>query len=655
MGIDELIDKDLDISEQAGAELNEKLNNDNGEAKQEVDDYGKCKQKQAEYIQKISKIAEYPEYKLVESIIIASTPKFLISDGSKIEIKTSIELESKILKPFNENMYMNKTYSFESEEQVKEYIEKAKSETLDTLYRKVKTIWMKYIDADNFHISICSADTIFSYLQDRIGLTHYLFFVGSSNSGKSNNLTVFQYLAYRNMTMTGLSYANIYQFLGSGEEGIGTICEDEADTIDLDNEKMKIYKNGYTTGRPTSKIDLTFGRKQLKFNNFCWKAFSAERLPDVLKAQGFNQRIIEIFCTFGIPQYDISEVVNPAGETEFQNLLDELNDVRNTLLIWRMQHYTDPIPDIKLNLVNREKQLFKPIIRVFQNTRTLGELLPVISNYVSEKREKNVDSYHSTLYRIIKDLVNTKGFSLESMEVINYIRQELELEEFPNKPQSFESQEFGTLSIKGIIKTLKEVFGVKKDPSHNNARGLIFDPIKLGKLEKLYDVNIKVEIKEGSDTSDVSDTSRDHIDTYCIENNEETEHETNPNINKNTVLSTCLQSYNASNASNASYLNPLKGQCVFHDEIFGDMIFLGEKINENITPFVAENPAEDLNNNDLPTDSSETVNENLYCSVCRYKDKDAYSIRTHFENAHVQLVKEKRFPGEILAKKQVVG
>jgi predicted ATPase len=75
-------------------------------------------------------------------------------------------------------------------------------------------------------ISLSTADTIFTYFQDKIGLTHYLFFVGGNNSGKSNNLTVLSFLAYRNMTSSDMTSANIYQFLGSGEEGIGTICED---------------------------------------------------------------------------------------------------------------------------------------------------------------------------------------------------------------------------------------------------------------------------------------------------------------------------------------------------------------------------------------------------------------------------------------------
>ena len=113
------------------------------------------------------------------------------------------------------------------------------------MYRKVKSIWEKYIDADDFHISICAADTIFTYSQDKIGLTHYLFFVGGNGSGKSNNLTVLHFLAYRNMMSSGMTAANVYQFLGSREEGIGTICEDEADNIDEDRKNESAQKRVY--------------------------------------------------------------------------------------------------------------------------------------------------------------------------------------------------------------------------------------------------------------------------------------------------------------------------------------------------------------------------------------------------------------------------
>jgi hypothetical protein len=90
-----------------------------------------------------------------------------------------------------------------------------------------------------------------------------------------------------------------------------------------------------------------------------------------------------LHCSPGFPKYDISEIINPAGEEEHEELLNELLEIRKKLLVYRLLHFHDKIPDIKLNIENREKQLFKPIIRIFQDSNeVLDELLPVISNYV---------------------------------------------------------------------------------------------------------------------------------------------------------------------------------------------------------------------------------------------------------------------------------
>jgi hypothetical protein len=368
-------------------------------------------------------------------------------------LQDSIQLdETTVLRPLELTSYINKPYTFKSEQEFFELVENTRGRNFDSLHRKVKSIWEKYVDADDFHISICAADTIFTYFQDKIGLTHYLFFVGGNGSGKSNNLTVLHFLAYRNMMSSGMTAANVYQFLGSREEGVGTICEDEADNIEEDREKMKVYKNGYTTGFPYHRTDTSSGRRQLKFNTFCFKAFAAEKLPDSVKAKGFKQRIIELPCVYGSPRYDISEVVNPAGEEEYQQLLDELLDTRNTLLVYRLLHFKDKIPDIKLNIQNREKQLFKPVLRVFQNTQTLDELLPVISNYISQRRQSNANTLHAFLYRTIKELVQKQdSYELESTLIWNTIKDTLQGSDIPHRPQSYDSTEFGILSQKDIV------------------------------------------------------------------------------------------------------------------------------------------------------------------------------------------------------------
>jgi len=437
--------------------------------------------------------------------VVGGTPAFLVREKGAIFTTDRIEFEDKIVKALPSTAYLNKPYSFAIGE-VEKVIEAAKTETLDTLYRKVKSIWKRYVDADDFHISICAADTIFTYYQDRLGLVHYLFFVGGPSSGKSNRLEVFRFLAYRNWTSSDITPTNIYQLLGSREEGMATLCEDEADNLDLNFDKMRIYKLGYTTGRYVSRIDNDGGRVQLKFFTFCWKAFAAERLPDSVMARGFLQRIIDLQCTYGFPQYDILEVENPANTTKFAELLQELEETRNLLLMHRMIHFNEKIPDIPLNIINRESQLFKPILRVFQKTETMKELFPVISEYINQKRAANANSLHAYVYDRVVDLIKNEGqYEIESKAIWEHVidPDKCPGDFIPHKPLSYLSVDHGEISRKQITEICKDVLGAKSPRRHGSSRGLMFDPKKLKQLENFYNLSLQVKVKEnGTDGMD---------------------------------------------------------------------------------------------------------------------------------------------------------
>ena len=141
------------------------------------------KQKDTIFVQRLSN-----EEIFAEAILAAGVPLFVIRHRGNVDIKDQITWQDKIVKPFPAEAYLNRPYSFYSKQIAETYITEAKVLTLDSLYRRVKLLWKTYVDADDFHISICSADTIFSYFQDKLGLTHYLFFVGGGTSGKSNRL-----------------------------------------------------------------------------------------------------------------------------------------------------------------------------------------------------------------------------------------------------------------------------------------------------------------------------------------------------------------------------------------------------------------------------------------------------------------------------------
>ena len=107
--------------------------------------------------------------------------------------------------------HLTKAYSFASEEEVQALCQTCNIYARQ-LYDMIKKIVSNYIDADDYHVSIVTLSIIFTYYQDRVGTTHYLFFVGPPNCGKTNNLTLFEEMAYRCMGSSGLIAANIYTF-----------------------------------------------------------------------------------------------------------------------------------------------------------------------------------------------------------------------------------------------------------------------------------------------------------------------------------------------------------------------------------------------------------------------------------------------------------
>jgi hypothetical protein len=144
--------------------------------------------------------------------------------------------------------------------------------------------------------------------------------------------------------------------------------------------------------------------------------------------------------------HDISEIVNPSGDQERQDLLEELLHFRNTLLIHKLLHFHEPILDVKdLNIHNREKQLFKPLIRLFQKAECLDQLLDVISEYLSQRRAANVDNLHSALFKVTYDMAvnvnvnvaNSHTVELSQPEIWSEIISKLQATQIEGKPDTY--------------------------------------------------------------------------------------------------------------------------------------------------------------------------------------------------------------------------
>ncbi len=493
---------------------------------------------------------------LAEAVLIAGVPMFIVSElqanETKITITDCIDLEYKVIKPLKEFAYLNRPYSFASSDQINKLIERAKLESLATLYRKVKAICYKCIKEDHNHIHLLAADIIFTHFQDILGVTHYLFFVGGPDSGKSSNLSFIEILAYRNFLSIDITPANVYRFLGKYEEGQGTLSFDEANAIADNDPLMSIFKSGYTKGKKVPRVDVD-REEQNAYCTYGFKAYAGEELSDSRKAIAFNTRCIPLKCTPGVPELDITEILNPAGDDEDQKELVELMDLRNLLLAFRLLHFHDSFPNINnLDLKGREKQLFKPLLRLFQRTEISKEIEDVVSYYVSKRREVNKSTLPAFLYQCIRQIIKIQTEKLggpananviESDTIWDYIKSNLPGNEISIRPQSFQSVDYGEISQKGIAQILKEVFGATPAKRHGQGRKLVFDLNKLDRFESLYGIE-KVEDGDtnsgtnngffGSEQDDNEDSSQSGTDgTHGTHSDEKAYHREESMTQKN--------------------------------------------------------------------------------------------------------------------------
>jgi hypothetical protein len=171
--------------------------------------------------------------KVYESILVENKPYFITSNESgSYSLEERVEIAGNTFLPQDNITTVNPLpYKFESEEELEGCFTKARNETFDSLFTKVRSNFRKYVNVPEHTLTVLSADILYSYFQDKFGTTHYNIFIGENGSGKNSALLVFKHLGYRVFYVTAASAANYYTFLGDVQEGQGTIAEDEADDI----------------------------------------------------------------------------------------------------------------------------------------------------------------------------------------------------------------------------------------------------------------------------------------------------------------------------------------------------------------------------------------------------------------------------------------
>jgi hypothetical protein len=479
----------------------------------------RSEKKPKEYI--VYKYSNKGKDRLREAVIMEGKPYFMayvISDKGK-DFLTSppiIEEKTRILRPPHEEEYPYEPYEFENVEDPNRYLQRVKKDNIDSLYLEIRQFWLDFNDLDNNSIVLLSAYTLCSYFQDRFSTVFYLIIVGDNGTGKSVIGDTYESLAYRATVITDTTPAIWYRILGSIEHGQVTIVADEADNIGESDRIMSILKSGYDKNKKISRTDNESYKPEW-FYPYCQKIIIAEKSPAEFKARGLLDRSFLIKTYKGFPKYDIKEIRNPQGNITRKQIFDQINDLRKRLLVYRLIHFKDPLPEIDIGLDGRNKELCKPILQFFYglgaSKEILAEIETALQSFIDIKNERKENSLEAMIYPEIVNAVSKHGNVITSSEIWHYITSTLEGDLDQKNVNVFNSADYGPVYRNSVIKMICDKFGAKIR-HRKTGNELIFNTNYLVNMGKIYGQSKGIQtilVSEDGDSGDADDAFADTV------------------------------------------------------------------------------------------------------------------------------------------------
>jgi hypothetical protein len=463
---------------------------------------------------------------LAEAVIIGGQPMFAytINGGTSVTFYEELETEDMILRPPRKQEYPpDSAYEFPSQDEFMEYIRIANEEdNLYRLYRDVRKFYTKdyFVDTEPKNSTLLALYTITSYFQDKFSTVPYIWLIGDNGSGKNSILMTYSWLGYRVFYMSGASGANICEYLGTVEEGQGTVAEDELGNLDEDEYKKLLYMTGYASGSCVPKIlnGNTDGREQRYYRSYCQKISASESLPSIKYSKGVLDREFIIKCVKGFPKYNIKTTKKRTRTPEVLRLINDLQTLKKRLFAFRLAHFDDTIGEIQgLSISGRALELTESALLLFNRFKSSSsedskifndEIIPTLSAFLNDRSSRRNDSLEARLYPIIKAMTDAQNSDeFDNDTIFNVVQSEMGGRDIPGKSDIFYVDDLGiTVTRTKIMKVLREKF--KAVPVRtilldgSTKRALKISSEVLERIKASYEDPWEIKIISIEDTSD---------------------------------------------------------------------------------------------------------------------------------------------------------
>jgi hypothetical protein len=413
-----------------------------------------------------------------EAIYYDNKPAFLVKNSSDFTVVESLEINGETVFPKEQGKhYPYSAYGFF----------KAQVAGREELFWKVRDEFQNYVDVEpSIWKDILAAFTLLSYQQEKLETCPYLYVYGDNESGKSTILKVLNALCYRPLYGECINAADIYGYL-EDSDSIGTILEDEAQGVNKDLDKTKIYKSGYKKGSCIPRTLLLQHDRVIKYYNvFCLKSVASEQLP---QQKGFRERFLEIGMTEGFPQKEFSDLT--------QDDVKRFHELRDMLLKWRMLSRDWQLPEVQLNVKGRIKELWKPLLQITHGLTVYNDLFKFVEEQRKERLSTKQDTLEGKIVKTVTDIFNeskSDSSSVPFQTIWSRLQQELDGKVDDKRPNAMDTSEYFLVTKNKIGYRLREVLSGRSKPvRHKDLEGndvvikaYEFDLNKLRRVAKKY-------------------------------------------------------------------------------------------------------------------------------------------------------------------------
>jgi len=203
------------------------------------------------------------------------------------------------------------------------------------------------------------------------------------------------------------------------------------------------------------------------------------------------------------------------------------------MLCYRLIHYTDDLPQIKISVINRDEELTYPLLQLFYGTEAFEEIKTAVEFFLNQRRQRRSTSMEAALYPILKDLIINSYSSSNFVDILyssiwNKITTEKSIKGNLVSNTQYDTLEYESLHQNTLSKFIADKFTANLRHGEEGSI-LTFDKEKFDSYDQVYnhkvagsgnDVKIGVEVvKQNPDGTEGTEGSLGGLYNFESENN----------------------------------------------------------------------------------------------------------------------------------------